>query len=51
VAAHVHDTKPDVFTEAMRFYTNHPTLVKVFGTMIIARIAQDLSRHAPQTTR
>jgi hypothetical protein len=51
VAAHVHDTKPDLFNEAMRFYTNHPTLVKVFGTIIIARIAQDLSRHAPQTTR
>lgn len=43
MAAHVHDTKPDVFNQAMHFYSQHPTLVKVLGTMAIAKIAQHLS--------
>ncbi len=46
VAAHVHDTKPDVFNQAMHFYSEHPTLVKVLGTMAIAKIAQRLSTQA-----
>ena len=46
MAAHVHDTKPDVFNQAMHFYSEHPTLVKVLGTMAIAKIAQRLS-HTP----
>jgi len=49
VAAHVHDTKPDVFNQAMHFYTEHPTLVKVLGTMAIAKIAQRLSTQTPQS--
>jgi hypothetical protein len=35
----------------MHFYSEHPTLVKVLGTMAIAKIAQRLSTHAPQATR
>lgn len=43
VAAHVQETKPDVFNQAMQFYSEHPTLVKVLGTLAIAKIAQHLS--------
>jgi hypothetical protein len=43
IAAHVHDTKPDVFNQAMQFYAQHPMLVKVLGTLAIAKIAQQLS--------
>jgi hypothetical protein len=51
VAAHVHDTRPDLFNEAMHFYSEHPTLVKVLGTLAIAKIAQRLSTQTGQTTR
>lgn len=44
LAAEVHQSHPDVFNSAMEFYSRHPTLVKVLGTMAIARIAQHLSR-------
>src|SRR5205814_7973545 len=51
VAAHVHDTRPDAFNQAMGFFSQHPTLVKVLGTMAIAQIAQHLSTRAPQVGR
>jgi len=43
VATHVHDTRPDAFNQAMGFFSEHPTLVKVLGTIAIAKIAQHLS--------
>lgn len=51
VAAHVHDTRPDAFNQAMGFFSQHPILVKVLGTMAIAKIAQHLSAKAPQLNR
>jgi hypothetical protein len=45
VAAEVHETRPDVFNQAMRFYKDHPALVKVLGTLAIAKIAQGLSNN------
>jgi hypothetical protein len=33
----------------MEFYTAHPTLVKVLGTMAIAKIAQHLSAQSRST--
>jgi len=50
VAAHAQQTHPDAFNQAMSFFKQHPTLVKVLGTMAIAKIAQQLSR-TPQPTR
>jgi hypothetical protein len=50
VAAQAQQAHPDAFNQAMSFFRQHPTLVKVLGTMAIARIAQHLSR-APQPTR
>ena len=44
LAAEVHRSHPDVFNAAMEFYSQHPTLVKVLGTLAIARIAQHLSQ-------
>lgn len=49
VAAHAHDAHPDAFNQAMSFYAQHPTLVKVLGTVAIARIAQQLSNRTPQS--
>lgn len=43
VAGYTKDNNPDLFHEAMGFYAEHPTLVKVMGTMAIAAIAQHLS--------
>jgi hypothetical protein len=43
VAGYTKDNNPDLFHEAMGFYAEHPTLVKVMGTMAIAAIAQRLS--------
>jgi hypothetical protein len=45
LAAHVQQTRPDVFNAAMQFYARHPTLVKVMGTLAMAKIAEHLSRH------
>ena len=50
VAAQAQQTHPDAFNQAMSFFHQHPTLVKVLGTMAIAKIAQQLSR-APQPSR
>jgi hypothetical protein len=49
VAAQVHQSHPDGFNRAMEFYTAHPTLVKVLGTMAIAKIAQHLSAQSRST--
>jgi len=43
LAAQVHTAHPDAFNRAMAFYSQHPTLVKVLGTLAIAKIAQHLS--------
>ena len=40
--------RSEVFNQAMHFYSDHPTLVKVLGTMAIAKIAQHLSQ-GPQS--
>ena len=50
VAGHVHAAHPDAFNRAMSFFTDHPTLVKVLGTAVIAKIAQHLTR-TPQPGR
>jgi hypothetical protein len=42
VAAHAQADRPAVFNQAMEFYARHPTLVKVLGTLVIAKIAQQL---------
>ena len=43
LAAHVHQERPEIFNQAMAFYAQHPTLVKMLGTLAIARIAQQLT--------
>jgi hypothetical protein len=43
IAAQVHQSHPAAFDSAMEFYSQHPTLVKVLGTVAIAKIAQHLS--------
>ncbi len=43
VAGYAKENQPDLFHKAMGFYAQHPTLVKVLGTMAIASIARNLS--------
>ncbi|MEP6800890.1 MAG: hypothetical protein ABJC07_03055 [Acidobacteriota bacterium] len=43
VATYAKDNQPDIFHKAMGFYAQHPTLVKILGTMAIASIARNLS--------
>ena len=43
LAAHVQQQRPEIFNQAMAFYAQHPTLVKMLGTLAIARIAQQLT--------
>lgn len=43
LAQHAQQNRPEVFNRAMEFYAQHPTLVKVLGTLAIAKIAQQLS--------
>jgi hypothetical protein len=43
VAAYTKENRPDLFHQAMSFYAQHPTLVKVMGTMAIAAIAKNLA--------
>jgi len=45
LAAHAHENNPSVLQQAMSFYAQHPTLVKMLGTMAIASIAKNLSQH------
>ena len=44
LAAHAQANNPDVFHEAMSFYSAHPTLVKALGAAAIAGIARHLSK-------
>jgi hypothetical protein len=44
LAAHVQQTRPDVFNQAMAFFKDHPALVKVLGALAVAKIAQHLAR-------
>lgn len=43
LAAHAKQTNPSIFDRAMRFYAEHPTLVKALGTAAIAAIARNLA--------
>ena len=43
VAAYTKENRPDLFHQAMSFYAEHPTLVKVMGTVAIAAIARNLA--------
>ena len=43
VAAYTKDNHPDAFHRAMGFYAEHPTLVKVMGTLAVAAIARRLA--------
>lgn len=47
VAAYAKKERPDLFHRAMEFYAQHPTLVKVLGTMAIASIAKNLYHQRP----
>ena len=44
LAAHTQANNPDVFHQAMSFYSAHPTLVKAFGAAAIAGIARHLAK-------
>lgn len=43
VATYAKENQPDIFHKAMGFYAEHPTLVKVLGTLAIASIAKSLA--------
>lgn len=43
VATYAKENQPDIFHRAMGFYAEHPTLVKVLGTLAIASIARNLA--------
>ena len=43
VTTYAKENQPDVFHRAMEFYAQHPTLVKVLGTLAIASIAKNLA--------
>ncbi len=43
VATYAKDNRPEIFQKAMAFYAEHPTLVKVLGTLAIASIAKNLA--------
>lgn len=44
LATHAQTTNPGLFQDAMSIYSQHPTLVKALGTMVIAKIASQLSQ-------
>lgn len=44
LAAHAQQNNPDVFHQAMSFYSEHPTLVKALGAAAITGIAHHLSQ-------
>lgn len=44
LAAHAQTNAPDVFHQAMSFYSAHPTLVKALGTAVLAGIAHHISK-------
>ena len=43
LAAHAKATDSGVFQQAMSFYSDHPTLVKAMGTLVIAQVARHLA--------
>ena len=43
LAAHAQATDSGVFKQAMSFYSEHPTLVKALGTVVIAQVARHLA--------
>jgi hypothetical protein len=43
LATHAQQTDPSIFDRAMQFYAEHPTLVKVLGTMAVTAIARNLA--------
>lgn len=47
IAAYAKEERPDLFHRAMEFYAQHPTLVKVLGTLAIASIAKNLYHQRP----
>ena len=51
VAAQLHQSHPGAFNQAMTFFSQHPTLVKVLGTLAITKIAQQLQTRGPQPAR
>ena len=44
LAAHAQTNAPDVFHQAMSFYSAHPTLVKALGTVVMTGIARHLAK-------
>jgi hypothetical protein len=46
LAAHAHETNPNVFQSAMSFFSEHPALVKTFGAVAIGAIIQQLGNKA-----
>lgn len=46
IAAHAQEADPGVFSRAMEFYTEHPTLVKALGTAAIAAITYHLAHRS-----
>lgn len=43
LAAHAKATDTGVFQKAMSFYSEHPTLVKALGTVVVAQVARHLA--------
>ena len=43
IAAHAKANDPSVFQTGMAFYSQHPTLVKALGTVVIAQVARHLA--------
>ena len=43
LAAHAKATDSGIFQEAMSFYSEHPTLVKALGTVVVAQVARHLA--------
>jgi hypothetical protein len=49
LATHAQEHEPSIFNQAMAFYAEHPTLVKVLGTMAVAAIARNLTASSSNT--
>ena len=43
IAAHAQTNNPGIFQQGMSFYSQHPTLVKALGTVVIAQVARHLA--------
>jgi hypothetical protein len=44
LAAHAKEERPEVFNRAMALYAEHPLLVKMLGTLAVAKVAQHLAK-------